>query len=212
MSESVEEGRNRTGIGEDGVPVLEGAICWDDKRGALVTAIDNLVEEVGCRGVVGEIAHLVNTKEMGPGIEAEFLSPEVWRIALQVRDEFGGGAEDDGVTGSNDAKAMFLVIMVLPRPLAPSRMRLRASSMKSRVNACSMIWRSMLFGQFQSKSAMGLNRPSLAWERRRSKLRLALSATSERVSSSRIWIGAQRFLVALAMKSFRLAAVTVNPK
>ena len=54
---------------------------------------------------------------------------------------------------------MFLVIMVLPSPLAPSRIRFLPSRMKSSVRALSIKGRSIFSGQFQSKSAMGLKRP-----------------------------------------------------
>src|ERR1035438_10666669 len=55
---------------------------------------------------------------------------------------------------------MFCAIIVLPKPLRPTRTRLRVSPRKSSVNARSIMSRSIFVGQDQSKSAMGLDRKS----------------------------------------------------
>src|SRR6516162_5658211 len=106
---------------------------------------------------------------------------------------------------------MFWAIMVLPRPLEPRRMKLRASGMKSRVRARSMVARSIFLGQFQSKSAIGRKRPMRAKRRRRSTERRERSRSSARAISSRISCGDQRDLVACARKSSKPRAVAWRP-
>src|SRR6516162_1936236 len=106
---------------------------------------------------------------------------------------------------------MFWAIMVLPRPLEPRRMKLRASGMKSRVRARSMVGRSIFLGQCQSKSAMGRKRPMRARRRRRSTERRERSRSSARAISSSISCGDQRDLVARARKSSKACAVAWRP-
>src|SRR6266540_2216813 len=106
---------------------------------------------------------------------------------------------------------MFLAIMVLPRPLEPSRTRLRPSRMNSRVSARSRRSRSTFLGQFQSKSARGLKRPMRARCSRPCKLRRVFSICSSRAISSRICAGDQRPLVARARKSSSDAPTAERP-
>src|SRR5258708_4624319 len=106
---------------------------------------------------------------------------------------------------------MFLAIMVLPRPLLPTSARLRPSRMKSRVSARSMRSRSILLGQFQSKSAIGLKRPMRALLSRLSRLRRLWSISSKRTISSSICMGDIRLLVTRARKSSRMRAMASSP-
>ena len=59
VGESVDEGDGARGIGEDGVPVLEGQVGGDEQGAVLVAAADELEEEVGGASVVGEVSELV---------------------------------------------------------------------------------------------------------------------------------------------------------
>ena len=59
VGESVDEGDGAGGIGEDGVPVLEGQVGGDEQGAVLVAAADELEEEVGGASVVGEVSELV---------------------------------------------------------------------------------------------------------------------------------------------------------
>ena len=60
VGESVDEGDGARGIGEDGVPVLEGQVGSDEQGAVLVAAADELEEEVGGASVVGEVSELVD--------------------------------------------------------------------------------------------------------------------------------------------------------
>ena len=60
MHEAVGDGGGGCGIVKEGAPVFEGQIGRDDGRGALITLVEYLVEEVGSTGVEAEISQLVN--------------------------------------------------------------------------------------------------------------------------------------------------------
>ena len=59
VGQAVDQGDGAGGVGEDGVPVLEGQISGDKQGAVLVTAADELEEQVGGPCVVGEIAYLI---------------------------------------------------------------------------------------------------------------------------------------------------------
>src|SRR5262249_2956164 len=82
---------------------------------------------------------------------------------------------------------------------------------KSSVRARSMTSRSILVGQFHSKSAMGLKRLMPEKRRRRSRLRRERSPISAWANCSRIWRGDQRALAARARKSSRLSCRARSP-
>src|SRR5215204_143293 len=107
---------------------------------------------------------------------------------------------------------MFLESMVLPTPLGPSRTRFLPSRRNSKDSARSMSGRSIFFGQFQSKSAMGLKAPRRLRMRRRSRERLERSAISQRTMSSIRARGARRCSVARARRSSRVVAVASRPR
>src|SRR5215831_4634779 len=106
---------------------------------------------------------------------------------------------------------MFWAIIVLPSPLVPTKIRLRASGRKSNVRARSITSRSILVGQDQLKSAMGLNFLISERRRRRSRLRWARSAASFWARYSKICRGDQRCLVARARKSSTPPARACKP-
>src|SRR5208283_2913350 len=109
------------------------------------------------------------------------------------------------------AWAIFLAIMVFPKPAVPHRIRLRPRVRKSRVRARSIKGRSIFLGQSHSKSARGLKRRKRAWARRRSRLRRAAAAVSERAISSSSWRGLQRPVEARATRSSSESAVRTRP-
>jgi hypothetical protein len=63
VGELVEQGSDRGGVGEDGVPVAEGEVGGEGDGLLLVAAIDDLVEQVGGVVVVGEVSDLVDDQE-----------------------------------------------------------------------------------------------------------------------------------------------------
>ena len=71
VGESVDEGDGARGIGEDGVPVLEGQVGSDEQGAVLVAAADELEEEVGGASVVGEVSELIDHEQRGAGVVAE---------------------------------------------------------------------------------------------------------------------------------------------
>jgi hypothetical protein len=79
------------------VPPGEGLVGGVDGGGALVAAVDDLEEEVGVAGVVGEVADLVEAQELGAGAEAEALLEGVAGVALaEVGEQGAGGGEERG--------------------------------------------------------------------------------------------------------------------
>ena len=60
MGESIEQGRDGSRIGKDGVPVLERLVGCNQKRTALVAAIDDFIEEVGGGRVIGQVADFID--------------------------------------------------------------------------------------------------------------------------------------------------------
>lgn len=99
MSEAVEKGCDAGGVGKDGVPVGKGTVGGDEDRAAFVAAVNDFEEEVGGRGVVGEVADLVNAEEIWARVVGEFGAAQSWRIALEIGDKLGGGAKENGVAG-----------------------------------------------------------------------------------------------------------------
>ena len=63
VDEAVDEGDRAAGVGEDGRPVGEGQIGREHETLSFVPAADDLEEQVGGAGVVGEVARA----RRGPG-------------------------------------------------------------------------------------------------------------------------------------------------
>ena len=132
----------------------------------------------------------------GPQVaEIELLTPYAQVVQVSHEHPMGYSAQQAAAAerknteepASTAAWQMFWAIMVLPSPLAPTRMMLRASLRKSSVKARSMTSRSMRVGQDQSKSAIGLNLLMPESRRRVSRLRRDRSASSACATCSKIW-------------------------
>jgi hypothetical protein len=54
LGEAVDERHHAGGTGEDGAPLLEGEVVGDDRRGVLVTAADEVIEDLGGAAVAGK--------------------------------------------------------------------------------------------------------------------------------------------------------------
>jgi hypothetical protein len=98
VGELVEEGGDRGGVGEYGVPVSKREVRGDEQGAAgdvlvfrpLVASIDDLVEQVGGVGVVGEIADLVDlcgAPHKSTHVEhlVMWSEPQVLRSGLSLR-------------------------------------------------------------------------------------------------------------------------------
>src|SRR5580658_10137180 len=108
--------------------------------------------------------------------------------------------------------ARFCAIIVFARPCGATSTMLRASAMKPTSRARSTMPRSILVGQAQSKSAIGLKRPMWLSVKRRSRLRLAWSLSSRSTMCSSSCTGLHRSLVARATRSSSSAPVARSPR
>src|SRR5271170_6187633 len=108
--------------------------------------------------------------------------------------------------------ARFCAIIVFARPCGATSTMLRASAMKPTVRARSTISRSILVGQPQSKSAIGLKPPMWLAVKRRSRLRLTWSFSSSSTTCSSSCTGLHRSLVARATRSSSWSPVARSPR
>ena len=107
VSEAVDEGDDAAGVGEDLVPLSEGLVGGHHGGGVLVAAVDDLEEQVGVPRVVGEVADLVETQQLGAGLEAQPLLQGVAGVTLaQVREQ---GARAPNSLNLSTQKFMLLV-------------------------------------------------------------------------------------------------------
>src|SRR5688572_19791840 len=99
VDEAVGDGGGGGGVVEELSPVLEGQVGGDDGGGALVAAIEDLVEQVGAAGVEAQVAQFVEQKEL---VRGPYPQPPVQAVARlrgdEVVDEIGGGGEADTMT------------------------------------------------------------------------------------------------------------------
>src|ERR1019366_2874202 len=101
VGQAVEERGDAGGVGEDGVPILEGFIGRQEDGITLVTVVDDFKEQVGGVGVISKVATFVNDQQGGAGVEAELAAAQAGGIALQIGEQIGGGAEENGVAGEH---------------------------------------------------------------------------------------------------------------
>ena len=102
VREAVDEGDRAGRIGKDGVPLLEGQIRRDEDGFLLVATADNLKEEIGGVGVVGQIADFVDGEQVRPGIGAEATFERARRVpAVEIEHEIGRREKAGGVAGQD---------------------------------------------------------------------------------------------------------------
>ena len=102
VGEAVDERDGAGGVGEDGVPLLEGQVGGEEQGAVLVTAADELEEEVGGARVVGEVSDLVDDEQCGPGVVTESaFEGASGLLAVEVEEQVGGGGEEGGVAGED---------------------------------------------------------------------------------------------------------------
>jgi len=102
VSEPVEEGGEARGVGKDGSPVFEGEVGSQGESAAgFVAGIDDMVEKVGGMVVVGKVAKLVNADESWPEVLTEAPPSLFGRVAIELIEQFGGGAVEHGVAGED---------------------------------------------------------------------------------------------------------------
>ena len=60
MDEPIDDGDDGSRVGEDLSPFSKRLVCGDEKGLVLVPARDDLKEQIGVAGVVGQISQLIN--------------------------------------------------------------------------------------------------------------------------------------------------------
>ena len=62
MGETIQQRDDGSGVWKDQVPVLEGTIGRDENGTVLITAVDDLVEQISSMSVVGEVTDLIDAE------------------------------------------------------------------------------------------------------------------------------------------------------
>ena len=101
MGKAVQQRGDAGGVGEDGIPFLEGFVGGQDHGIAFIAVVDDFEQQVGGVGVIGQVAAFVDHEEIRAGVEAELAAAQAWGIAVQVGQEVAGGAEQGGVAGQH---------------------------------------------------------------------------------------------------------------
>lgn len=83
VQEAIDEGDDAGGVGEDLVPLGEGAVGGDDGAPELVAAVGEFEQQIGVAVGVGEVAELVDAEQVEGG--------EVAQTARQGGGGVGGG-------------------------------------------------------------------------------------------------------------------------
>ena len=71
VGEAIEQRDCAGGVGKDGVPVLKRQVRRHEQGAVLIAAADDLEEEVGGVGIVGEIANLIDGEQGRACVVAE---------------------------------------------------------------------------------------------------------------------------------------------
>jgi hypothetical protein len=89
--QAVDERDGAAGIGEEGRPVGEGQVGRQHQTLAFIPSADDLKEEVGGAGIVGEIPELVQDQEAALAVVVEPTRETARRfLAAEVQEELGG--------------------------------------------------------------------------------------------------------------------------
>src|SRR5262249_43048086 len=78
--------------------VLEGAVGRDDDGFLLVASIDDLVQEIGRVGVIGQISDLIDAKKLRAGIVRATAASGLRGIGLEGGEQVGGWGKKNRVT------------------------------------------------------------------------------------------------------------------
>ena len=125
MGEAVDEPDGAGRVGEDGVPVAEGDVRGEDDRLLLVAARDDLEEQVRGVGIVGQVADLIDAQELRPGVVTETLVEGAGGLlAIEASTRSAAVVKSAEWPCRIAWCTVFLAIMVLPSPWAPTRTRL----------------------------------------------------------------------------------------
>ena len=99
VDEAVDQRDDAGSVGEDLAPLGERAVGCDDGAVALVTAADELEQEIGVAVGIGEISDLIDGEEVGVSIVAQ--APTQRGIAVEcgeIAEQLSGAGEQHGVS------------------------------------------------------------------------------------------------------------------
>ena len=103
VGEAIDQRDRAGGVGKDGVPVLERQVRRHEQGAVFIAAADDLEEEVGGVGIVGEVANLVDGEEGGPRAVAEApLKGAGGLLAIEIEQQVRGRDEARAVAGQDD--------------------------------------------------------------------------------------------------------------
>ena len=98
VGEPVQQGCDASGVWKNSVPVLEGEIgSQHDGTSRVVARIDDVEEEVGGVFVIGEIAQLVDAKQLWAKVLSQTLASELGGIGVELVEHVGNGTNEHGV-------------------------------------------------------------------------------------------------------------------
>ncbi len=124
MHEPLDERDDTGGVGEDLVPFSERFVSGENDGTVLIPTGDDLQEQVGIAGVVGEVADFVNTKDSGLSVAPK--ASRSWSISEAVVKR--------AVKPRRTAWwVRYFATMVLPSPLGPRNTPLAVSLRNSRL-------------------------------------------------------------------------------
>ena len=210
VGEAIDQRDRAGGVGKDGVPVLERQVRRHEQGAVFIAAADDLEEEVGGVGIVGEVANLVDGEEGGPRAVAEApLKGAGGLLAIEIEQQVRGRDEARAVAGQDDLMDDVLGEHRFAEALGADQEDILGAGKE--VEGEDAVEGGAV-GQFQSQSAMGLKRPRRAAVSRRSILRRCRSSSSAVTRCSRRTVEFQRWRVARARMSLRSSAVRSNPR
>src|ERR1700674_4548275 len=99
VDQAIDQGDDAGGVWKDLAPFGEGPVGGDDRAVVLVTAADELEQQVGMTIGIGEISDLVDHQKTGAGIVTQ--APAQGGIAVEcgeLAEQLTGAGEQHGVT------------------------------------------------------------------------------------------------------------------
>ena len=175
VDEAVDHGGGHDVVAEHFAPAAEGLVGGDDEAGSLVAGGHQLEEQVGGFGFERDVADLIDDDQRVAAQPDEFgLEPAGVMGFGQAGDPFGGGGEEDAVSGLAGPDRRPIARWVLPVPGGPRNTILSLAVTKSNVPRCAMVSRlrprawskSNSSNDFRAGNRAARIRPSPPWDSR----------------------------------------------
>ena len=93
MQQPVEQGHNAGRIGEDLVPFFERPIGGEDDRLAFVSAVDDLIQQIGGFVAEGNVANFVDSQQSGIGVFAQLVPAAFRGLPMHLFEQGGSVAK-----------------------------------------------------------------------------------------------------------------------